>query len=113
MAVSSMTEACLLVVLVGFCIAAQTSVVAGGRIADGMELDWGHGNFSADGQLISLYLDQQSGGSGLRSKDTYLFARTDLQIKLMPNYSAGTVTTCFVSSNRSVNVQYIFLVHAG
>jgi hypothetical protein len=97
MAVSSMTEACLLVVLVGFCIAAQTSVVAGGRIADEMELDWGHGNMTQDGQVISLYLDQQSGGSGLRSKDTYLFARTDLQIKLVPNNSADTVTTCFVS----------------
>jgi hypothetical protein len=100
MAVSSTREACVLAVLVGLCIAARTTVVAGGRIDDGLEVDhWGHGSVSADGQVISLYLDRNS-GSGLRSKDTYLYARTDLQIKLMPNNSAGTVTTCYVSPRR-------------
>jgi hypothetical protein len=100
MAVSSRTEVCVLAVLVALCIAARTAVVAGGIIEDGLELDWGQGNVSKDGQVISLYLDRDSGGSGLRSRDTYLYARTDLQIKLVPNNSAGTVTTCYVSPLR-------------
>jgi hypothetical protein len=95
MASRTTTEACVLAVVVGLCIATRT-VVGGGNITDGLALDWGHGNVSKDGQIISLYLDQQSGGSGHKSKDTYLFARTDLKIKLVPNNSAGTVTTCFV-----------------
>ena len=94
---SSKTEACI---LVGLCVAALT-VVAQGRIDDHLEVNWGgvsHGSVSPDGQVISLSLDSASGGSSFRSKDAYLYARTDLQMKLAPNNSAGTVTTCFVSS---------------
>ena len=98
MAVSSKTtEACILAVLLGLCIAARTAVATEGRIDDKLEVDWGRANVSADGQVLSLYLDRDSGGSGFRSKDTYLFARTDLEIKLVPDNSAGTVTTFFVS----------------
>jgi hypothetical protein len=92
----SSTGACvLLALLLGLC----TAGAAAGRVDDGLEVTWGdgRGSVSPDGQVLTLSLDHSS-GSGFRSKDTYLFARADVQIKLVPNNSAGTVATFYVSS---------------
>ncbi|GAB2268078.1 Probable xyloglucan endotransglucosylase/hydrolase protein 10 [Dionaea muscipula] len=62
---------------------------------------WGpsHVNRSADGETISLKLDQESGAAFV-SNNMFLFGQMDMQIKLISGYSAGTVVAFYLTSDQ-------------
>lgn len=96
------------VILVAFLFGAASA----GNFNTDVTVTWGapRAQIQNRGQLMSMSLDNTS-GCGWESKNQFLRGRFDVQLKLVPNNSAGTVTTFFVSPYSYMSIFLHVMLH--